>query len=78
MIRITLPKPYFRDDMVELIKPGSWILLKTRYCIFEFAHHILPLSNIPKRLLHIDLLLKITIQEDILHIQLKYWLLVVN
>jgi len=71
MIRITLLKSYFRDGTIQPMKLGSRILLKAIYRLLELAHHIFLLSNIPKRLLHIDLL-KVTIKEGILHIQLKH------
>jgi len=66
MIRIALKKTSFSDDTSKLIKPGSWALLKTLF--LELAYHILPLSNISMRLLYIDLLLKVIIQESVLHI----------
>jgi len=74
MIRMTLLKTDFRGDTTE---PGLWTLLKTIYPLLEFAHHILSMINIPRRLLHIDIL-KVIILEGIFHIDLKHRSLVVH
>ena len=56
IIRITLLKPDIRDNTAELIKSGSQTFFKAIYRLLKLARYILLLRNIPRRLLHIDLL----------------------
>jgi len=69
---MAMMKPNTSDDDAKLLKSCSWILLESIYYLPEMTNFILPLSNIPWRLLHIYLL-QITIQECILDIQLEQW-----
>jgi len=58
-------------NMTKFTKPSSRRLLQPIERSVKLTHKaILPLSNKPRRLLHINILLKITVEEDIFNIKL--------
>ncbi|KAL2656120.1 hypothetical protein AAZV13_04G103300 [Glycine max] len=71
MISLTSFQPKKLNNMTEFTKPSLRGLLQPIERSTQLTNKtILPLSNKPRRLLHINLLLKITMEESILNVKL--------
>ena len=70
-IRYSRDKAIRKKQLRELVEPRTWALLQPIDSLLEETHlRRLPLSNVPRRLLHEYLLIEVAVKEGIGHVQL--------